>query len=134
MRKIHPAGDLQELPAILKKTASDVDSFFRDIVDVIAQEKITQERLNRGGAVMASERVRDNYLILRHVNGTRADIVEYRMDGNGNRLDHPGLNKGYFVTLGLALSCNYFSTAFQPQERMSLRSPSSPVRLSSLSL
>ena len=60
--------------------------------------------------------MRDNYLILRHLNGARADIVEYRMDGNGNRLDHPGLNKGYFVTLGFALSCNYFSTAFQPQD------------------
>jgi len=115
LRKIHPAGNLQELPAILKKTASNVDSFFRDIVDVIAQEKITQERLNSGGAVIASERVRDNYLILRHVNGARTDIVEYRMDANGNHLDHPGLNKGYFVTLGFALSCNYFSTAFQPE-------------------
>jgi hypothetical protein len=34
--KIHPADDLQQLPGILQKTASNVDSFFRDIVDVIA--------------------------------------------------------------------------------------------------
>ena len=115
LRKIQPPGDLQELPAILAKTASNVDSFFRDIVDVIAQEKITQERLNSEGAATASERVRDNYLILRRVNGARADIVEYRMDANGNRMDHPGLHEGYFVTLGFALSCNYFSTAFQPE-------------------
>jgi hypothetical protein len=30
-------------------------------------------------------------------------------------MDHPGLNEGYFATLGFALSCNYFSTAFQPE-------------------
>lgn len=115
LRKIQPAADLGELATILAKTASNVDSFFRDIVDVIAQEKITQERLNSSGMVMASEWVRDSYLILRHVNGARADIVEYRMDAKGNRMDHPGLNEGYFATLGFALSCNYFSTAFQPE-------------------
>lgn len=113
--KIQPANDLQQLHAILQKTASNVDSFFRDIVDVIANEKITQERLDSRGLVMASARVRDNYLILRHLNAARADIVEYRMDDNGNRMDHPGLNEGYFATLGFALSCNYFSTAFQPE-------------------
>jgi hypothetical protein len=113
--KIHPADDLQQLPGILQKTASNVDSFFRDIVDVIANEKITQERLDSRGLAMASERVPDNYLILRHLNAARADIVEYRMDDQGNRMDHPGLNEGYFATLGFALICNYFSTAFQPE-------------------
>jgi hypothetical protein len=113
--KIHSADDLQQLPAILQKTASNVDSFFRNIVDVIASEKITQERLDSRGWLMASERVRDNYLILRHLNAARADIVEYRMDDQGNRMDHPGVNEGYFATLGFALSCNYFSTAFQPE-------------------
>jgi hypothetical protein len=115
LKKIHPAADLQELPAILKKTASNVDSFFPHIGDIIAGEQITQQRLNGRGVVTASEHVRDSYLILRHVNGAVADIVEYRMDAKGNRMDDPGLGKGYFVTLGFALSCNYFSTAFQPE-------------------
>jgi hypothetical protein len=117
LKKIRPAADLQELPAILKKTGGNVDSFFRDIVDLIAQEKITQERLNGRGLVMTMERVQDNYLILRHIHGAAAaaDIVEYRMDAKGDRMDHPGLGKGYVVTLGFALSCNYFATAFQPE-------------------
>ncbi len=117
LKKIRPSADLQELPAILEKSGANVDSFFRNIVDLIAQEKITQERLNSDGVVTATERVQDNYLILRHVNGvgTDADIVEYRMDAKGDRMDHPGLDKGYIVTLGFALSCNYFSTAFQPE-------------------
>ena len=106
---------MQQLPGILQKTASNVDGFFRDIVDVIANEKITEERLDSRGLVMASERVRDNYLILRHLNAARAYIVEYRMDDQGNRMDHPGLNEGYFATLGFALSCNYFSTVYQPE-------------------
>jgi hypothetical protein len=113
--KIHPADDSQQLPAILQNTARNVDTFFRDIVDIIANERIIQERLDGRGLVMASARVRDNYLILRHLNAARADIIEYRMDDHGNRMDHPGLNEGYFATLGFALSCNYFSTAFQPE-------------------
>jgi hypothetical protein len=117
LKKIRPAADSQELPAILKKTGSNVDSFFHDIVDLIAQEKITQERLNSRRLVTAMERVQDSYLILRHANdaGHDADIVEYRMDAKGDRIDHPGLKKGYFVTLGFALSCNYFSTGFQSE-------------------
>lgn len=117
LKNIRPAADLQELPAILKKTGANVDSFFHDIVDLIAQEKITQKRLNSDGVVMAMEEVRDNYLILRHARDAAhdADVVEYRMDAKGERMDHPGLDKGYIVTLGFALSCNYFSTAFQPE-------------------
>ena len=117
LKKIRPAADLEELPGILKRIGGNVDDFFRNIVDLIAQEKITQERLNSAGAVMAIERVLDNYLILRHDNGPEkdADIVEYRMDAKGDRMDHPGLDKGYVVSLGFALSCNYFATAFQPE-------------------
>ena len=115
LKRIRLAADSVELPAILMKTAINVDSFFKHIVDIIAREKITQERLNSRGVTTASERIEDNYLILRHVSGKAADIVEYRMDAKGDRMDHPGLDKGYLVTLGFALSCNYFSTAFQPE-------------------
>ncbi len=117
LKKIRPAADSQELPAILKKAGSNVDSLFHDIVDLIAKEKITQERLNSDGVVTAMEAVQDNYLILRHASdaGNDADIVEYRMDAKGDRMDHPGLDKGYVVTLGFALSCNYFETGFQPE-------------------
>src|SRR5215469_9717696 len=117
LKKLRPATDQQALPSILEKTAANVDGFFDHIVDLIASEKITQERLNGIGIVTASEQVRDSYLILRHATNLGADIVEYRMDSQGNRLDQLGLTKGYFVTFGFALSCNYFSSAFQPESK-----------------
>jgi hypothetical protein len=48
----------------LRTTAVNVDDFFRHIVDLIAHQKITQQRLNGLGFVTARERVQDNYLIL----------------------------------------------------------------------
>ena len=115
LRKIQPAADLQQLPAILKKTASNVDDFFRNIVDLIAEEKITQERLSGGREVTASEKVRDNYLILSHKDGAKTLFEEYRMDSKGNRVEQAGFNRGYLVTTGFALLCNYLSSAFQPE-------------------
>jgi hypothetical protein len=117
LKKLRPATDQQTLPGILQKTAANVDGFFSHIVDLIASEKITQERLNGRGIVTASQQVRDNYLILRHATDFGADIVEYRMDSKGNRMDQIGLAKGYLVTFGFALSCNYFSSAFQPESK-----------------
>ena len=117
LKKLRPATDQQALPGILEKTAANADGFFHHIVDLIASEKITQERLNGIGIVTASEQVRDNYLILRHATDLGADIVEYRMDSQGNRMDQVGLTKGYLVTSGFALSCNYFSSAFQPESK-----------------
>jgi len=63
---------------------------------------------------MARDQVRDNYLILRR-GGENPHIVEYRMDSNGNPIDQSGLNRGYVVTVGFALTCNYLSTAYQPE-------------------
>ena len=117
LKKLRPATDQQTLPGILQETAANVDGFFSHIVDLIASEKITQERLNGRGIVTASQQVRDNYLILRHATDFGADIVEYRMDSKGNRMDQIGLAKGYLVTFGFALSCNYFSSAFQPESK-----------------
>ena len=115
LRKIQPAPDPQALTEILAKTANNVDSFFHDVVDLIAQEKITQERSIGGSAFAAREQVRDNYLILRRAGGNGSDIVEYRMDSNGNPVDQAGLKRGYVVTVGFALTCNYLSTAYQPE-------------------
>jgi hypothetical protein len=117
LKNVRPATDQGALPGILEKTAGKVDDFLRHVVDLIASEKITQEKLNGKGVVTASERVHDDYLILRHGNEIGAEMVEYRMDAEGNRMDRLGLNKGYLVTFGFALSCNYFSTGFQPESR-----------------
>jgi hypothetical protein len=115
LRKIQPAPDPQALPSILEKTATNVDSFFHDVVDLVAQEKITQERLNGRSGFAARDQVRDSYLILRRPSGNTSDIVEYRMDANGNPVDQEGLKRGYIVTVGFALTCNYLSTAYQPE-------------------
>lgn len=117
LNKVHPADDQSVLPEILAKTAATVDDFFLHIFDLIATEKIKQEKLSSAGLVIASERVEDNYLILRHSDELKADMVEYRMDAQGKRLDDVGLDKGFLVTFGFALTCDYFSTEFQPQSK-----------------
>jgi hypothetical protein len=117
LKQLQPASDQSQLPSILAKTGANADDFFRHVTDLIADEKITQHRLNGKGRVTASEEVRDNYLILRHprAEGHQNDIVEYRMDASGNRLDNVGLYRGYLVTFGFALICNYFSSSFQEE-------------------
>jgi hypothetical protein len=113
LKKLQPAPDQQLLPMILRKSGAAVDDFVYNVIDVIAREKITQERLNAAGDVTASENVQDDYLILHSGNDIREALVEYRMDAKGNRLDAVGLNRGYPFTSGFALTCLYFSTARQ---------------------
>lgn len=77
-----------------------MDDFARNIRDLIADEDVTQEKLNAKGRVEEKERVRDNYLILHHGREWGAS-AEYRMDNKGTRLEQIGLEKGYLVTSGL---------------------------------
>jgi hypothetical protein len=125
LRGIIPAADQRELPMILQRTGARVDEFFASMVDVIGREEITQERLVAtnvnggmpGGMIQSKERARDSYLILRRAGGTRVQIQEYRMDEKGNRMDPPGLDKGFFMTSGFALSSVHFSSALQWDSR-----------------
>lgn len=116
LQAIQPAADQQQLPVILENMGRTADDFVRNIGDLIADEDITQEKLDAKGRVEAKERVRDSYLILHHGYewGTSA---EYRMDDKGTRLGPIGLEKGYMVTSGYALSCIRFSTIAQRQSR-----------------
>jgi VWFA-related protein len=116
LQAIQPAADQQQLPVILENMGRTVDDFVRNIGDLIADEDVTQEKLNAKGKVEAKERVRDNYLILHHGYEWGAG-AEYRMDDKGNRLGPIGLEKGYLVTSGSALSCISFSSVVQPQSR-----------------
>ena len=113
LRGIRPAADQQALPMILAKTGERVDEFFDNLVDLIAHEEITQDQLSRSEEVAASEEVGDSYLILRHGNKKGVNIDEYRTDKKGNEMAEVGLDKGFFVTSGFALSSVHFSTAFQ---------------------
>jgi VWFA-related protein len=116
LQAIQPAPDQQELSMILQKMGRSVDDFVRAIGDLIAHEDVTQERLNAEGDIQAKERVQDNYLILHHGYEWGAS-AEYRMDEKGNRLGPVGLEKGYLVTSGHALSCISFSTIYQAQSK-----------------
>ena len=116
LKTLQPVPDQQELPAILQKMGRSVDDFVRNIGDLIAHEDVTQEKLNENGGIRAKQRVQDNYLILHHGYEWGAS-AEYRMDDKGNRLGPVGLEKGYLVTAGHALSCISFSTVAQPQSR-----------------
>lgn len=116
LKALHRATDQEELPVILKTMGQRVDDFMGSIGDIIAHEDLTQEKLNAGGKVKAKERIQDEYLILHHGDEWGAG-AEYRMDENGNRLESIGLEKGYMVTSGFALSCISFSTTAQPKSR-----------------
>ena len=116
LKAIQPAPNQQQLPVILQNMGRAVDDFVRNIGDLIAHEDVTQEKLDAKGKLKAKERVQDDYLILHHGYEWGAS-AEYRMDDKGNRLGPIGLEKGYLVTSGHALSCISFSTAVQPQSR-----------------
>lgn len=128
LKSIRPASDQQKLSSILQKTGATVDEFFSNLVDLIALEEITQERLiyhdlpsgMPGGLFPVTERVRDSYLILRRKENSRARINEFRMDAVGNRIVEEGIDKGFFVTSGFALSSVHFSTAVQWDSRFLL--------------
>lgn len=116
LKNLQPAPDQQGLSVILETMGLRLDAFVRDIGDLIAHEDVTQERLNATGKIEAKERVQDEYLILHHGYEWGAS-AEYRMDEKGNRLGSIGLERGYLVTSGFALSCISFSTVAQPQSR-----------------
>jgi hypothetical protein len=119
LKGLRPAATQQELPIILQKTGAKVDDFFRNIIDLTAREEISLARLRQEQPYtrpeLAGENVRDNYLILRHGNTDRMDIVEYRMDAKGDNFDQVVIKQGFLVTSGFALSCNYFSSGFQSE-------------------
>lgn len=114
---LQPASDQEQLPIILENTGEQVDEFFLKVVDLTAHEEITEAKLNAQGKVTTRLKVEDDYLIIRRGTEMLGNVREYRMDAKGNRMDQVGLAKGYLVTFGFALICNYFSTAFQPESQ-----------------
>ena len=119
LKNLRSAGNQQELPVILQKTGERVDDFFHHVIDLTAREEISLARLRQETPAsrpdLSSASVHDSYVILRHGNKDQAEIVEYRMAPNGSNFDPSVIMRGYLVTSGFALSCNYFSTGFQPE-------------------
>ncbi len=121
LKDLSPVASQQELPLILQKTGERVDDFFHRVIDLTAREEIFLTRLRQEKPFtrpeLSGEHVHDSYLILRHGNSSRTEIVEYRMDPNRGDFDPSVIKNGFLITSGFALSCNYFSTGFQPESR-----------------
>jgi hypothetical protein len=126
LKGISSAPDQQALSMILQQTGKQVDAFFANLVDLIAHEDTTQQRLatrtlpggmTAGTMLQAQEHTQDNYLILRRTANGPPGIEEFRMDSKGNRIDATGTEKGFFITSGFALSSIHFATGFQWDSR-----------------
>jgi len=137
LKGLQPSLDRKELPIILQHAGQRVDSFFRDTPNLIADEYVRQQEIRSIGPDYSigadystgadhsiavdylAQEIRDEYLILLHGDRNEAKFDEYRMDKKGNRINE--LSTGspfrsrFFVTHGFALSCVYFSTAFQSE-------------------
>lgn len=114
LKGIQPSENQTQLPMILEKFGASVDDFIHNVGDLIADEDLTQQKLNPDGKIKAKLRTQDDYLILHHGYEWGAN-AEYRMDKKGKRLGAIGLEKGYLVTAGYALSSISFGTTTQAQ-------------------
>jgi hypothetical protein len=63
--------------------------------------------------MMASQRVRYNYLIVLNPETNPPRYEEYRTDGDGKRSEQQGSEQGYAITTGFALKCIYFLPALR---------------------
>jgi len=119
LKDLQPAQSQEDLPAILQKAGSQVDDFLRHVTDLTAREEISLTRLKQEKPYtkpeLLGEHVRDSYLILRHRDQGRAELIEYRTDPKGDNFDEVVVQQGFLVTSGFALSCNYFSSGFQSE-------------------
>ncbi len=108
LKDLEPADDQDELPMILRGTGRTVEAFFEHMINILAQEEVKQEVINRGGKTTAKRQQRYDYLILIHRDEKPPRVYEYRMDANANPAKQEGLADGYSITSGFALKCIYF--------------------------
>jgi hypothetical protein len=136
LKGLQPSVDQEGLPMILQHAGQRVDSFFRDTPNLIADEHVREQEIRSMGADYSigaydtgadssmgadylAQEIRDEYLIILHGDKSEGKFDEYRMDKKGNRINE--LSTGspfrsrFFVTHGFALSCVYFSMAFQSE-------------------
>lgn len=113
LKGLEPAEDQDELPLILRNTGRTVEAFFKDAVNLLAHEEVTEERINPKGKTTASRQQRYDYLILIHREEKPPRADEYRMSPNGNPEKQQGLADGYSITSGFALKCIHFFPGLQ---------------------
>lgn len=113
LRTLRKAPNQELLPIILMHTGMKVGDFFRNMVDLVAHEEIAQEILGPDEAVLASRRVRYDYLILLNWHTVPPRYEEYRTDVQGIRAEQDGAEQGYAITSGFALKYIYFLPALR---------------------
>ena len=113
LKGLEPAEDQDELPVILSGTGRIVEAFFKDVVNLVAQEEVTEERVNGKGKTTASRQQSYDYLILIHRDERPPRVDEYRMNANGSPVKQEGLASGYSITSGFALKCIHFLPGLQ---------------------
>lgn len=118
LKGISPPPNEQALGTILQNTGARVDEFLVNVIDTVAHEDIAEQRVISTGmpGTQAGQHMQDSYLILRTTDSTH-QLEEFRMDAKGNRMDESGLDKGFFITSGFALSSVHFATQFQRDSR-----------------
>jgi hypothetical protein len=117
LKTIQPAQDQQQLPSILEKAARQVDEFFRNVIDLTAQEQITEEKQDSRSNIRKRLEAVDSYLIIHRGGDFLGRVAEYRVDAKGNPMEEVGLSQGYFDTSNFALDHIYFATAHQAESQ-----------------
>lgn len=113
LESLQPASDQRELAFILKNTGLKVDDYFRDVMNLIADEEVTQKTLSRSGATLKEQQLHYSYMILLHNEEKPARFEEFRQDAWGKTAAPRENAKGFSVTTGFTTKCLYFSTAHQ---------------------
>jgi hypothetical protein len=108
LQGLHPAPDQLILPTILSNTGQATEAYFNNLVDLVAHERIDQEKLNAKGTVTQKQLLQYNYLILTHRDEIPPRLEEYRTDSQGNGQEQAGLRAGFSLTSGFALTCIHF--------------------------
>jgi hypothetical protein len=109
LETLQPARDQQALPMILERTGANVDDFFRDIINLVAHEEVTEEKVGKK-KIQATRQMQYNYLILFHRDEKPPRFEEYRADSVGKPATQKDATEKYSVTSGFTLKCIYFST------------------------
>lgn len=108
LQGLHPAPDQQPLLLILSKTGHVVETYFENLIDLVAHEDIDQEKLDAKGAVKQKLHLQYNYMIVLHREELPPRLEEYRTDAQGNRVRQNSSAAGFNVTTGYALICIHF--------------------------
>jgi hypothetical protein len=113
LKKLAPAPNQNQLPAILEQVGNNVALFFRDFPNTTSVEQVDQEILGPTRMVEREQTRKFHYLILAvHKNG-EPDLEEYRTDAKGRRLAAQGPAGGFLLTEGFAADSIFFDRPFQ---------------------